>query len=70
MKKMIIILAVAVSLMSCDALYDGCKNDGNLFGQIKFTEQGVAYKIAIIEGQKFIATQGSYGYWQFTGPID
>jgi len=38
-------------------------------GKIYETDCGIQYKIVEIEGEKFIATQSSNGYWNFAGPL-
>jgi hypothetical protein len=37
---------------------------------VKVSEDGIRYKVVVIEGHRFIATQSDRGYWTFAGPID
>ena len=71
MKTLTKVVAVASMLLFCSGCwYSEANNSGDKFGAMKHTEEGLAYKIVTIEGKRFIATQGSYGYWQLAGPID
>ena len=65
------LVAVASMLLFCSGCwYSEANNSGDKFGDTKYTDEGLAYKVVTVEGKRFIATQGSYGYWQLTGPID
>ena len=65
------LVAVVSMLLFCSGCwYSEAKNSGDKFGQMKYTDEGLAYKVVTVEGRRFIATQGSYGYWQLAGPID
>lgn len=44
--------------------------DGEKFGELRRTPNGLQYRIVEIEGKRFVAIQGNNGYWNLTGPID
>lgn len=37
---------------------------------LKTSPDGIKYKIFVIEGRKFVATQTYNGYWTLAGPIE
>lgn len=64
MKKVLIILST-LALIACSE----AKNTKTPVGTKKHSETGIVYILTCVEGFEFIATQGSYNYWNFSGPL-
>lgn len=66
-------LFAGVSLLGV-LLVSGCsaaKNNDNMDSiGVKTSPEGIKYKIVVIEGHKFVATQSAYNYWTLAGPIE
>ncbi len=66
-------LFAGVSLLGV-LLVSGCsvaKNNDNMDSvAVKTSPDGIKYKLVVIEGRKFVATQSAYNYWTLAGPID
>lgn len=74
MKRILLLVAISILLTACDD--DGSSGDYrqeniNHFSRLPWISapSGFRYKLIVIEGQTFVATQGMYGYIQLTGPI-
>jgi uncharacterized protein YceK len=65
MRRVLAITIIVAALSGCSV----AKNSDTPNGVVK-NENGITYILTCIEGQTFIATQGSYGFWQFAGPVN
>jgi hypothetical protein len=69
---MFVVLILATSLVSCTPVGIGSAENNNILLNnvpTKTSPDGIKYKVVMIEGEQFIATQGYDGNWQLAGPL-
>ena len=66
------VILTAISVVGCTPSNIGsAENNDILLNNVptKTSPDGIKYKVVMIEGEQFIATQGYDGNWQLAGPL-